>query len=98
MWFNTGAARVGDGACACVRPVVSGVGPKCGRAWHMAGWQSSGRLADWQWHCAHMHMHQLDDAYAYIHMLIRELIRALIHANTCYWQSISMLIQVDIQY
>ena len=55
MWFKTGAARVGDGARACVRPVVSGVGPKCGRAWHMAvqwqagsavaGWQCSGRLA-----------------------------------------------------
>ena len=27
MWFKTGAARVGDGACVRVRPVVSGVGP-----------------------------------------------------------------------
>ena len=49
--------------------------------------------------CAYAYA-SIDDAYAYkiYHMLIRELIRALIRANTCYWQSISMLIQVDIQY
>ena len=107
MWFNTGAARVGDGACACVRPVASGVGPKCGTG--LGTWQCSGRLAvKWQAGsgpgtavamavCAYAYA-SIDDAYAYMHMLIRELIRALIHANTCYWQSISMLIQVDIQY
>ena len=92
MWFNTGAARVGDGACACVRPVVSGVGPKCGRAWHMA---DMGRLAvQWQWCgsgrlalavavCAYAYMYaSIDDAYAYMHLLIRgsePLIHALIH-------------------
>ena len=42
MWFKTGAARVGDGACVRLRLVLSGVGPKCVRAGHMA---DMGRLA-----------------------------------------------------
>ena len=46
MWFKTGAARVGDDVCARVLPVVSGVGPKCVRAGHIA---DMGRLAvQWQ--------------------------------------------------
>ena len=42
MWFKTGAARVGDGACVRLRLVVSGVGPKCGR--HGQAWAGIGRL------------------------------------------------------
>ena len=69
MWFETGAARVGDGVCARVRPAVSGGGPSvAGAHGRQAGsevWQWQGVVAaavaaavacNQQQH-AHLHMH-----------------------------------------
>ena len=44
MWFKTGAARVGDGVCARVRPAVSGGGPSVAGA---HGRQAGSEV--WQW-------------------------------------------------